>query len=59
MFEGGEIGADPFRAACEMVPEGLVSKHRDRLYQGRQVEALDQFRIGGLALILWLDFIGT
>jgi bifunctional non-homologous end joining protein LigD len=33
-FERGEIGADLFRAACEMGLEGLVSKHRGRPYQG-------------------------
>jgi bifunctional non-homologous end joining protein LigD len=33
-FERGEIGPDLFRAACEMGLEGLVSKHRDRPYQG-------------------------
>jgi bifunctional non-homologous end joining protein LigD len=32
-FEQGEIGADLFRAACDMGLEGLVSKHRDRPYQ--------------------------
>ena len=33
-FERGEIGPDLFRAACRMGLEGLVSKHRDRSYQG-------------------------
>jgi bifunctional non-homologous end joining protein LigD len=33
-FEQGEIGPDLFRAACEMGLEGLVSKRRDRPYQG-------------------------
>jgi hypothetical protein len=33
-FERGEIGPDLFRAACRMGLEGLVSKHRDRLYRG-------------------------
>ena len=33
-FEQGEIGPDLFRAACQMGLEGLVSKRRDRLYQG-------------------------
>jgi len=32
-FERGEIGADLFRAACDMGLEGLVSKHRDRPYR--------------------------
>jgi bifunctional non-homologous end joining protein LigD len=32
-FEQGEIGPDLFRAVCKMGLEGLVSKHRDRLYQ--------------------------
>jgi ATP-dependent DNA ligase len=41
-FERGEIGPDLFRAACEMGLEGLVSKHRDRPYQLRQVEALEK-----------------
>jgi bifunctional non-homologous end joining protein LigD len=33
-FEQGEIGPAPFRAACRMGLEGLVSKHRDRAYRG-------------------------
>jgi ATP-dependent DNA ligase len=33
-FEPGEIGPDLFRAACDMGLEGLVSKRRDRPYQG-------------------------
>jgi ATP-dependent DNA ligase len=33
-FERGEIGPDLFRKACEFGLEGLVSKHRDRPYQG-------------------------
>jgi ATP-dependent DNA ligase len=33
-FEQGEIGPDLFRAACDMGLEGLVSKRRDRPYQG-------------------------
>jgi bifunctional non-homologous end joining protein LigD len=33
-FERGEIGPDLFRAACDMGLEGLVSKRRDRRYQG-------------------------
>jgi bifunctional non-homologous end joining protein LigD len=33
-FERGEIGPGLFRAACDMGLEGLVSKHRDRPYQG-------------------------
>jgi bifunctional non-homologous end joining protein LigD len=32
-FERGEIGADLFRAACQMRLEGLVSKRRDRPYR--------------------------
>jgi bifunctional non-homologous end joining protein LigD len=32
-FERGEIGPDLFRSACRMGLEGLVSKHRERLYQ--------------------------
>jgi bifunctional non-homologous end joining protein LigD len=32
-FEQGEIGADLFRAACNMGLEGLVSKRRHRPYQ--------------------------
>ena len=34
LFEQGEIGPDLFRAACDMGLEGLVSKRRDRPYQG-------------------------
>jgi hypothetical protein len=33
-FEQGEIGPDLPRKACEFGLEGLVSKHRDRPYQG-------------------------
>jgi ATP-dependent DNA ligase len=33
-FEQGEIGPHLFRAACGMGLEGLVSKRRDRPYQG-------------------------
>ena len=33
-FEQGEIGPDLFRKACEFGLEGLVSKHRNRPYQG-------------------------
>jgi bifunctional non-homologous end joining protein LigD len=33
-FESGEIGPDLFRATCGMGLEGLVSKHRDRVYHG-------------------------
>ena len=33
-FERGEIGPDLFAAACRMGLEGLVSKRRDRPYQG-------------------------
>ena len=33
-FEQGEIGPDLFRKACEFGAGGLVSKHRDRPYQG-------------------------
>jgi bifunctional non-homologous end joining protein LigD len=33
-FERGEIGPDLFRAACKWGLEGLVSKRRDRPYQG-------------------------
>ena len=32
-FEQGEIGPDPFRAACDLGLEGLVSKRRDRPYR--------------------------
>jgi hypothetical protein len=34
LSEQGEIGSDLFRAACEMGLERLVSKRRDRPYQG-------------------------
>ncbi|WP_439375595.1 ATP-dependent DNA ligase [Bradyrhizobium sp. DASA03120] len=33
-FEQGAIGPDLFQAACKMGLEGIVSKHRDRPYQG-------------------------
>lgn len=33
-FERGELGPDLFRAACNMGLEGLVSKRRDRPYEG-------------------------
>jgi bifunctional non-homologous end joining protein LigD len=32
-FEQGEIGPELFGAACRMGLEGLVSKHRDRVYR--------------------------
>jgi bifunctional non-homologous end joining protein LigD len=32
-FEQGEIGPDLFRAACDMMLEGLVSKRRDSRYR--------------------------
>jgi len=32
-FEQGEIGPDLFRAACDMMLEGLVSKCRDSRYR--------------------------
>ena len=32
-FEQGEIGPDLFRKACEFGLEGLVSKHRERVYR--------------------------
>ena len=31
-FEQGEIGAELFRAAGDMGLEGMVSRHRERLY---------------------------
>jgi ATP-dependent DNA ligase len=33
-FEQGEIGPELFKAACRMGLEGLVSKHRERVYRG-------------------------
>jgi bifunctional non-homologous end joining protein LigD len=33
-FEQGEIGPELFEAACRMGLEGLVSKHRERIYRG-------------------------
>jgi hypothetical protein len=33
-FEQGEIGPGLFEAACRMGLEGLVSKHRERVYRG-------------------------
>ena len=32
-FEQGEIGPELFEAACRMGLEGLVSKHRERVYR--------------------------
>ena len=32
-FEQGESGPDLFKAACEMILEGLVSKRRDSRYK--------------------------
>ena len=32
-FEQGEIGPELFQAACRMGLEGLVSKHRERVYR--------------------------
>ena len=34
VFEQGEIGPDPFRHACLMGLEGMVSKHRESFYRG-------------------------
>ena len=33
-FAQGEIGPELFEAACRMGLEGLVSKHRERVYRG-------------------------
>jgi bifunctional non-homologous end joining protein LigD len=33
-FERGKIGSELYRAACWMGLEGIVSKRRDRSYQG-------------------------
>jgi bifunctional non-homologous end joining protein LigD len=33
-FEQGEIDPELFEAACRMGLEGLVSKHRERVYRG-------------------------
>jgi bifunctional non-homologous end joining protein LigD len=41
-FERGELGPELFRAACNMGLEGMVSKRRDRPYEGRPVSILDQ-----------------
>jgi ATP-dependent DNA ligase len=46
-FERGEIGADLFRAACDMGLEGLVSKHRDRPYQGGRSKFLGEVQEPG------------
>ena len=35
-FEQGEIGPDPFRHACLLGLEGMVSKHRESSYRGGQ-----------------------
>jgi len=35
-FERGELGPDLFRAACNLGPEGMVSKRRDPPYQAGQ-----------------------
>jgi len=45
-FEQGEIGPDLFRAACRMGLEGLVSKRRDRQYQGLAVEGCSRGATG-------------
>jgi bifunctional non-homologous end joining protein LigD len=37
-FEQGEIGAELFKAACNMGLEGLVSKHRERAYKAGRCE---------------------
>ena len=42
-FEQGEIGPDLFEAACRMGLEGLVSKHRERVYRGGR--SLDWIKI--------------
>src|SRR6478672_1562313 len=33
-FEQGEIGPELFEVACRLGLEGLVSKHRERVYRG-------------------------
>ena len=38
----GEIGPELFEAACRMGLEGLVSKHRERVYRGRPLRPLAQ-----------------
>jgi hypothetical protein len=48
-FEQGEIGPDLFRKACDFGLEGLVSKHRDRPYQGgRSKHWLKVSRMSGI-----------
>lgn len=37
-YERGEIGPDLFAAACDLGLEGIVSKHRERLYRPRTCE---------------------
>ena len=37
-FEQGEIGPELFEAACRMGLEGLVSKHRERVYRPGRCE---------------------
>jgi bifunctional non-homologous end joining protein LigD len=41
-FEQGEIGPDLFRAACDMMLEGLGSKRRDSRYRAGPLSRLDQ-----------------
>ena len=48
-FERGEIGPDLFRKACEFGLEGLVSKHRGRLYQSGRSKQRGNAR-GGVML---------
>jgi ATP-dependent DNA ligase len=50
-FEQGEIGPDLFRAACNMVLEGLVSKRIDRPYRGGAFALLDQGENGPGAIL--------
>jgi ATP-dependent DNA ligase len=41
-FAQGEIGPELFEAACRMGLEGLVSKHRERVYRAGRCDQLAQ-----------------
>jgi hypothetical protein len=50
----GEIGPDPFQAACRMGLEELVSKHRDRPYRGGRQKFCIKVNDGARTGCAWL-----
>ena len=50
-FEQGEIGPDLFKAACDMMLEGLVSKRRDSRYRAGPSRDIARFARDSKSLI--------